>query len=446
MERLRGTALFLGRRLPSPLCPTEGHAVGGSWWHIWRRHFHTDQQWSDGTQGAFKPHPFTLRFAVPRRRPFFPITENNLRDPYKLKRKKQVPRGRKSGGKGQRAKWRSRACLISRKPYHSKQGPPPLYQRIPKWRAAHLARQRKGLQPLSLRKLRYFIEGGRLDARFPITQRHLHDSRCARVKTGVRLFNPNDYPFPYKIDIEVAGADQSAIDQIRRVGGSVTIVYLDRVGLKAHLRPYKFEVLPRTARPNLEMVHFLEKMRARGCFVRYVKPQWLLDEEARLRTTFAEFDAEEHAGTQGEEEKALSAMYDSDGRPRRSDLPLQYQRFHRAQMLADSARVGGGDAAAPGPLSDEDLFAQRLAEWRVRKAKRRDTLVMRDFGYAKVKREDLRPDGWDTFLDQRKEREYMFHRRKTKNRFSRRVVGNPREDERGEPLHPRERLVEVVRD
>ena len=39
------------------------------------------------------------------------------------------------------------------------------------------------------------IRGARL--RYPILQRHLYDSRCARnVKNGVKLFNVNDYPFP----------------------------------------------------------------------------------------------------------------------------------------------------------------------------------------------------------------------------------------------------------
>merc|ERR1712046_342055 len=99
--------------------------------------------------------------------------------------------------------------------------------------------------PLNLSKLRYFIEKGRLDTNFPITQRHLKDSRCmSRIKRGATLFNVNDFPFPYKIDIEVAGADQSSIDAIKAVGGSLTIVYMERVALRAHLKPRKFEVLP----------------------------------------------------------------------------------------------------------------------------------------------------------------------------------------------------------
>lgn len=61
-------------------------------------------------------------------------------------------------------------------------------------------------------------------------------------------FIQNDYPFPYRISIEVSGADQSSIDAIRRVGGEVVIVYRNRLNLRAHVKPYKFEVLPRTVR------------------------------------------------------------------------------------------------------------------------------------------------------------------------------------------------------
>lgn len=52
-----------------------------------------------------------------------------------------------------------------------------------------------------------------------------------------------------------------------------------------------FHALPQ-ARPGLEAVHFLEKMRARGCVVSYVKPQWLEAEEKRLKAELQEFQAE----------------------------------------------------------------------------------------------------------------------------------------------------------
>merc|ERR1712087_1027323 len=106
-------------------------------------------------------------------------------------------------------------------------------------------------------------------------------------------FNVNDFPFPYKIDIEVAGADQSSVDAIRAVGGTVTIVYMESVTLRAHVKPWKYEVLPRTARPTLKMVHYLEKMKARGALVRYVKPLWLIEEERRLQTQLRELQGED---------------------------------------------------------------------------------------------------------------------------------------------------------
>jgi len=169
-----------------------------------------------------------------------------------------------------------------------------MYSKLPNWPDKLRGRLTAGFEYLNLARVRNFLEKGRLDHRFTITQRHLLDSNCVNgIKKGVQLFNVNDYPFPYKIDIEVAGADQSSIDMIKRVGGSVTIVYMNRVNLRAHLKPFRFEVLPRTARPNLESIHYLEKMRARGCRVRYIKPMWLIDEEKRVESELQEYEAAE---------------------------------------------------------------------------------------------------------------------------------------------------------
>jgi len=153
---------------------------------------------------------------------------------------------------------------------------------------------KKTLEPLNLSKLRMYIEKGRLDTRFPITQRHLYESRCvAKIKRGVFLFNVNDFPFPYKIDIEVASADQSSIDMIKAVGGSVTVVYMEKIALRAHVKPWKYEVLPRTARPTVRMVTYMEKMKARGATVRYIKPLWLIEEERRLQTQLRELSGDD---------------------------------------------------------------------------------------------------------------------------------------------------------
>eukprot|EP01066_Platyproteum_vivax_P015693 Platyproteum_vivax@DN6904_c0_g1_i1.p1 len=241
---------------------------------------------------GFTPHPFNKRFAYSDK-PFFPIEPRNLRG-GKCKRRKryQIGRGFASGGTQETSLSRHGR----REPKWGEGGQWELYKRLPRWKGANdqIMNEKKAFEVLDLSKVRKYIEKGRLDSRFPITQRHLFESRCVtKVRKGISLFNVNDYPFPYKMNIEVAAADQSSIDAIKRVGGTVTVVYLERVNLRAHVKPYKFEVLPRTARPNLQMVNFLEKMRVRGANVRYIKPLWLLQEEERVQTELAEFKAEQ---------------------------------------------------------------------------------------------------------------------------------------------------------
>ncbi|CAK9101850.1 unnamed protein product [Durusdinium trenchii] len=245
----------------------------------------------DATPTPFRPHPMSLRFAYTTK-PFFPIYTRNLRDLWKRKKGKKLGKGMQ-GDRG--LYWRSKRQK-GKQARTWERGNFPLFKRLPRWPEAHMRGKRDYLDPLNLSKLRYFIQKGRLDTRFPITQRHLQESRCVkRVKKGVKLFNVNDFPFPYKIDIEVASADQSSIDAIKAVGGTVTVVYMERVALRAHIKPWKYEVLPRTARPGLKMTTYMEKMKARGAIVRYIKPLWLIEEEKRLQTQLRELRGEDGA-------------------------------------------------------------------------------------------------------------------------------------------------------
>lgn len=233
-------------------------------------------------------NPFSLRFQGTRKS-FFPIISKNLRESAPRK-KRCCKRGR--GKSGRRGTHKIHYMHGDHRPdlrMWEGGGNTPLYKKIPRWKELKKARSGCRLSQLSLARLRYFIEKGRLDTRYPITQRHLLESGCVKqVHRGVKLYNYNDYPFPYKIDIELASCDQSTVDMIRRVGGSITIVYYDRIGLKAHLQPWKFDILPQNARPRMPRVQFMEKMRARGCLVRYIKPIWLIREEQRIKTELRE--------------------------------------------------------------------------------------------------------------------------------------------------------------
>ncbi|CAD7931407.1 unnamed protein product [Amoebophrya sp. A25] len=246
---------------------------------------------------AASRNPFNIRLTEDSR-PFFPITCKNLRQTTKNK----PPRHKRGKGNNSRGHTMERHPNLGTERGYGRSGErmwegdhiTPLWKKVARWPEAIRQRTRAKWDECNLARIRYFIETGRLDPRFPITQRHLLDSKCVRpIKTGVRVFNVNDYPFPYKIDLEVAAADQSTIDLIRAVGGTVTIVYLDRIGLRAHLKPHKFDILPKTARSKTR-THYLEKMRARGCLVRYIKPLWLIREEQRIKMDLREQLAANH--------------------------------------------------------------------------------------------------------------------------------------------------------
>ncbi|CAI7722851.1 ribosomal protein L15 [Plasmodium vivax India VII] len=295
---------------------------------------HFREAFHDGSEKNFECHPFNRRFAYSKRS-FFPIEPRNLRTlGVNRQRKKKRGRGDKCPGKGIREKHKHRKSgRPNSRTFES--GRTPLYRRLPKWPEAWLSRQKKNYDCLNISKLRYFIEKGRLDVRFPITQRHLHDCRCVKVKNGVKLFNVNDYPFPYKIHIEVASADQSSIDVIKKVGGTVTIVYMERINLRAHVKPFKFEVLPRTARPNLDMIHFLEKMRSRGCLVKYIKPLWLIEEEKRIINEMTEVEESSKLCPEGEQQEGG----DEEEQQRRERL-LQGYRLQNASGGDQRVAVG----------------------------------------------------------------------------------------------------------
>ena len=266
---------------------------------ISRKDFSTNRiEAFDTNSSHFRTAPannrFNPRFAITTR-PFFPFNARNLRAGHATmlsKRKKRKVRGRGHGSRGIK---KIHQKGDSPNPRTWDGGKNALYKRFPKWPEARkqLTNAQYQLETLNLSKLRYFIEQGRLDTRYPITQRHLKDCKCVtRIRNGVKLFNVNDYPFPYKIDIEVAGADQSSIDAIRKVGGSVTVVYMERVSLRAHLKPHRFDILPKMARPSLRMVHYLEKLRARGAQVKYIKPLWLIREEKKVKDLMNESNSE----------------------------------------------------------------------------------------------------------------------------------------------------------
>mmetsp|Transcript_5783 Transcript_5783/g.18403 ORF Transcript_5783/g.18403 Transcript_5783/m.18403 type:complete len:244 (-) Transcript_5783:54-785(-) len=181
------------------------------------------------------------------------LTLNNLKPMEgSMKKAKRVGRGRASGlgktsGRGHKGK-HARAGGKVRPGFEG--GQTPLYRRLPKFGFNNAAFRRE-MKPLNLDKLQQWIDEGRIDASQPITLKTLHDSNIVgKVKEGIKLLGTGSESFTAKVDIEVSQVSKSAIEAVERNGGSVTSVYLNRLGLRATLHPEKFEVLPRLARPK----------------------------------------------------------------------------------------------------------------------------------------------------------------------------------------------------
>lgn len=72
-----------------------------------------------------------------------------------------------------------------------------------------------------------------------------------------------------KVDIEASRASSKAIEAIEKVGGSIKTIHLNRLALRAHLHPEKFEILPKIARPPPKLMKYYTDYTKRG----YLSPE-----------------------------------------------------------------------------------------------------------------------------------------------------------------------------
>lgn len=133
---------------------------------------------------------------------------------------------------------------------------------------------------VNLSSLQQWIDKGRLDASKPITVRDLWLSGLVgrSVKQGIKLLGSGAEAFSAKLDIEVSDASISAIARVEECGGSIVTRHFSRVALRAHLKPEKFAVQPKTPAPGPKhMKHYLSDAK-RGYLSRHVQ---LKQHEAR---------------------------------------------------------------------------------------------------------------------------------------------------------------------
>lgn len=137
------------------------------------------------------------------------------------KKRKRVGRGAGSGmGKtaGRGIKGQKSRSGVAINGYEG--GQMPLYQRLPK--RGFTKPNRKAFAVVNLGLIQKFIEAGKLDAGAAITEDALLACGLVRRKLdGVRILAKGE--IAQKVDLEVTGASKSAIEAVKKAGGSLKL-------------------------------------------------------------------------------------------------------------------------------------------------------------------------------------------------------------------------------
>lgn len=112
-----------------------------------------------------------------------------------------------------------------------------------------------------------YIDMGRLPTDKVLTLKDLVDSgmiKASAIKHGVKLLADGKNSVRDPIQLQVSRASQAAIEAIERIGGEVTTVHYNRLALRALLKPDKFQLLPKFARPPPKLQPYYTNWENRG--------------------------------------------------------------------------------------------------------------------------------------------------------------------------------------
>ncbi|XP_077480030.1 large ribosomal subunit protein uL15m [Stigmatopora argus] len=144
-------------------------------------------------------------------------------------------------------------------------GQTPFYLRIPKYGYNEGHSQRPQYQPLSLRRLQYLIDLGRVDPSQPIDLTQLVNGRGVTIQPlkrdfGVQLVDEGADSFSAKVNIEVQRASEKAIAAIERNGGVLTCSFYDPISLDILIKPVPFfqrgQPIPRRTLPGENLLPY----------------------------------------------------------------------------------------------------------------------------------------------------------------------------------------------
>ncbi|XP_077365502.1 large ribosomal subunit protein uL15m [Festucalex cinctus] len=144
-------------------------------------------------------------------------------------------------------------------------GATPFYLLIPKYGYNEGHSRRPQYQPLSLRRLQYLIDLGRVDPGRPLDLTQLVNGRGVTVQPlkrdfGVQLVDEGADLFSAKVNIEVQRASEKAIAAVERNGGAVTCAFYDPISLAVLIKPVPFfqrgQPIPRRMLPGEDLLSY----------------------------------------------------------------------------------------------------------------------------------------------------------------------------------------------
>jgi len=152
-------------------------------------------------------------------------------------------------------------------------GQTPFYLRIPKYEYNKGHSDRPQYPPLSLKRLQYLIDLGRIDPTQPIDLTQLVNCRGVTIQPlkrdfGIQLVDEGADIFAAKINIEVQRASEGAIAAIERNGGVITTGFYDPISLAVLIKPVPFflqgKPIPKRMFPGEDMVQYYRDAANRG--------------------------------------------------------------------------------------------------------------------------------------------------------------------------------------
>jgi large subunit ribosomal protein L15 len=121
------------------------------------------------------------------------------------------------------------------------------------------------LEPINVGLVQTLIDKKKLDPNQVITLKHLVEVGAVtrHIKGGVKLLGDGDITTKL-FDIQVTRASKSAIEKIEQVGGRITTTWYNRLGLRALLKPHKFDIIPQRASPPSRYLPYYTSDEHRG--------------------------------------------------------------------------------------------------------------------------------------------------------------------------------------